>query len=176
MKPPILLTCLALAACSRAVSVAGDTSARASAQIQNAAGETVAVASLRQEPAGVVIAITASGLSGGSHGIHIHTVGTCAAAGATPFGSAGGHFNPLGKAHGLSNPNGAHAGDMPNLVIGPDGKGELRVTNDRVTLTGGANALLDADGSAIVIHAGPDDQMSDPAGNSGARVACGVIH
>jgi len=167
--------CIALSACARSVSVTSEKNPSATAQLMNAAGQQVASATLRQQSDGVRIDVTASGLSAGVHGIHIHAVGSCDATGATAFASAGGHFNPAGKQHGLSNPNGAHGGDMPNITIGADGKGELHTVNNRVSLTSGAMSLLDTDGSALVIHAAADDQKTDPSGNSGARVACGVI-
>jgi Cu/Zn superoxide dismutase len=89
--------------------------------------------------------------------------------------SAGGHFNQLGKAHGLKNPKGAHAGDLPNLKVGADGKGYMSVTTNLVTLSPGPTTLFTANGTSLVIHADPDDQMTNPAGDSGARIACGVI-
>jgi Cu-Zn family superoxide dismutase len=91
------------------------------------------------------------------------------------FTSAGGHFNPLGKQHGSLNPQGAHAGDLANLFVGTDGKGYLETSASQVTLGAGAASLLDANGSALIIHAAPDDFRTDPTGNSGARIACGVI-
>jgi Cu/Zn superoxide dismutase len=109
----------------------------------------------------------------GEHGIHIHAVGACDAPG---FTTAGGHFNPAARQHGLNNPAGAHGGDLPNLVLSSDGSGTYAATDDRIALAAGAaNTIFDADGAAIVIHAGPDDYLTDPAGNSGARLACGVL-
>lgn len=156
----------------------------AAATLADSAGRTVGTASMWQEAGGLVHvnveAVTCApaactGLSPGGHGLHFHSVGSCVAAATPVFSSAGGHYNPLGKAHGLSNPAGPHAGDAPNLVVGADGSGKASFTTDRVTLTSGATSLLDADGSALVIHAGSDDQTSQPAGNSGGRVACGVL-
>jgi Cu-Zn family superoxide dismutase len=92
-----------------------------------------------------------------------------------PFTTAGGHFNPGGRKHGFSNPDGMHAGDLPNLRVGKDGTAEAELLTAQVTLSPGPTSLLDADGSAIVLHAGPDDYVSDPAGNAGDRIACGVI-
>src|SRR5690606_11945130 len=91
------------------------------------------------------------------------------------FTSAGGHFNPTAAQHGLENPDGPHAGDMPNIEVGADGTASVTVENDRITLSEGPNSILDADGSALMIHASADDNVSDPAGNAGARIACGVI-
>lgn len=121
---------------------------------------------------GLHIMVHASGLTPGLHAVHIHTVGTCAA---PDFASAGGHWNPLAKRHGMQNPDGAHMGDLPNIEIGPDGSGMLMFMVPGAILSGGDNPLLDADGAAIVIHAGPDDMKTDPSGNSGGRVACGII-
>jgi Cu-Zn family superoxide dismutase len=113
------------------------------------------------------------GATTGQHGIHFHTVGTCDAA--TKFASAGGHFNPTTKKHGLMSADGPHAGDLEALTIDSFGHGTFTALDPRITLTPGANSLLDADGSSIVLHALPDDQRTDPSGSSGARVACGVI-
>ena len=109
-----------------------------------------------------------------AHGIHFHGVGKCDA-GTTPFASAGPHFNPDAKQHGLENANGPHAGDMPSVTVEANGSANVTLTTSRVTLGEGPRSLLDADGSAIVLHAAPDDQRTDPSGNSGARIACGVI-
>lgn len=107
----------------------------------------------------------------GKHGLYIHTTGAC-----TPdFSAAGGHFNPTGAEHGLENPNGPHAGDLPNLTVDADGNAMYQEMNTIITLEEGETALMDADGSALVIHAGPDDMMTDPSGESGDRIACGVI-
>ncbi len=111
----------------------------------------------------------------GEHGIHFHAVGKCEGAGASPFASAGAHYNPIGRQHGLLNPAGPHAGDAPNFTVGPDGKAQVSFTTDRVSLTPGSTTLFDADGSALVIHAAADDQISQPAGNAGARIACGAL-
>lgn len=124
------------------------------------------------EKDGLQVMVNASGLTPGVHGIHIHTIGTCTA---PDFASAGGHWNPTAKHHGMDNPDGAHMGDLPNITIGADGTGTLTFTVPGASLSGGDNPLLDADGAAIVVHAGPDDMKTDPSGNSGGRVACGVI-
>ncbi|MFD1610981.1 superoxide dismutase family protein [Sphingomonas tabacisoli] len=116
----------------------------------------------------VAVLVQAEGLPAGTHGIHIHTVGRCDA---PDFQTAGGHWNPTGKQHGRDNPMGAHEGDLPNIEIGADGRGNADFTVAGATLA----ALLDADGAAIVIHASADDYRTDPSGNSGARIACGVI-
>jgi Cu-Zn family superoxide dismutase len=145
---------------------------RAAAPLRNAEGQVLGMAIFTQEAQGVRISVTVKGLSPGEHGIHIHSVGKCEP---PDFLSAGPHFNPTNKKHGLTNPEGPHAGDLPNLVVGEDGSAVYEHITDRVTLTPGELSLFDEDGSSLVIHAGPDDQMTDPAGNSGARVLCGVI-
>lgn len=121
---------------------------------------------------GVLIRVEATGLPAGPHGIHIHEVGDC-----TPpeFTSAGAHYNPFHRQHGLANPRGPHAGDLPNLVVSPTGAAFFEAVDLKVTLGPGRNTLFDADGSSLVIHAQADDHVTDPAGNSGARIACGVI-
>ena len=118
---------------------------------------------------GLHVRLTATGLPPGLHGAHIHQTGQC-----TPpdFTSAGGHWNPTNASHGtMDDRPGAHAGDLPNLVVGPDGTGTL-VAN---TPAGTFDGLFDADGSAFVVHAGADDLRTDPSGNSGSRIACGVF-
>ena len=145
---------------------------RAAAPLRNAEGQVLGMAIFTQEAQGVRVSVTVKGLSPGEHGIHIHSVGKCEP---PDFLSAGPHFNPTNKKHGLTNPEGPHAGDLPNLVVSEDGSAVYEHITDRVTLTPGELSLFDEDGSSLVIHAGPDDQMTDPAGNSGARVLCGVI-
>lgn len=123
----------------------------------------------------VHVSVQVAGLPPGPHGIHFHAVGQCDGSTTTPFASAGAHFNPLGREHGLDNPKGPHAGDAQNFTISADGAGNATFSTDRVSLTEGSTSLFDADGSAIVIHAAADDQASQPAGNAGARIACGVV-
>lgn len=128
-------------------------------------------------------------LEPGDHGLHIHAVGICDPAGDEPFSSAGGHFNPTGAQHGpgpmvgqapAATPMGdmgdAHAGDLGNITANDDGVAAVDITSDRITLVAGeANSIDDADGSAIVVHQDADDLETDPSGNSGPRIACGVI-
>ncbi len=132
------------------------------------AGVAAGRATAREAIGGLRITIDATGLTPGTHGAHVHTVGRCDAPG---FMTAGGHWNPTGTKHGSLNPAGPHEGDLPNLVIGKDGRGTLGIVVPGATLAG----LLDDDGSAIVIHAASDDLTTDPSGNSGARIACGVF-
>jgi len=146
----------------------------ATANLTTASGAAAGTVRLRQAAGGMVtVDVNAAGLTPGAHGIHFHEVGLCDGAGA--FASAGAHYNPLSKEHGLERPAGPHAGDAPNLVAGTDGNATLSFTTDRVTLTSGGTSLFDANGSAVVVHAAPDDQVTQPSGNSGARVACGVV-
>ncbi len=112
------------------------------------------------------------GLPPGAKAVHVHAVGTCEG---PQFTSAGDHFNPGKKEHGMMNPQGPHAGDLPNITIAADGSGRMESATDRIALGAGATSLFDADGSALVIHAAPDDFKTDPTGNSGSRIACGVI-
>lgn len=145
----------------------------AQAVLKDKAGLQVAAATFTEGSAGVRIQLNASGLRPGAKGIHIHTVGKCEP---PEFTSAGEHFNPIGKKHGLQNPEGAHAGDLPNLIVSDTGSASLDVTTRAVTLQSDSpTSLFGPNGTSLVIHAQPDDEKTDPAGNSGARIACGVI-
>jgi Cu-Zn family superoxide dismutase len=142
------------------------------ADIKNADGQTVATASLRETKDGVRITVNVKALPQGLHAVHIHSVGKCEG---PAFTSAGGHFNPLNKKHGLKNPDGPHAGDLPDMYVNKDGIGHFEALMESFSLGSGETSILDADGSAVVIHATADDNITDPAGNSGDRIACGVI-
>jgi Cu-Zn family superoxide dismutase len=144
----------------------------AHATLKDAQGKEVGAATFTAGEGGVKLAVEVHGLPPGPHGIHVHGVGKCEA---PEFKSAGPHFNPSQKKHGLENPAGHHEGDMPNLTVGPDGKGKLQATLDGVTLGAGSRSLFGPEGTALVVHADPDDEKTDPAGNSGARIACGVV-
>jgi Cu-Zn family superoxide dismutase len=144
----------------------------AKATLVNSQGQKVGEATLTETPQGVKINLKVENLPPGLHAFHIHEKGVCAA---PDFQSAGGHFNPFGKQHGLKNPAGPHAGDLPNLTVGEDGKGSLETVATLVTLKEGKNSLLQPGGTSLVLHAQADDDMTDPAGNAGARIACGVI-
>ena len=143
----------------------------AKAQLKDQKGAEVGTVDLTQTPAGVMLRLSLKGLPGGERAFHIHAAGRCE----PPFTTAGGHFNPAGQKHGLLVGPG-HAGDMPNLHIPQSGDLSVEVVNAAITLEKGKpNSVFDNDGSAIVIHAKADDYKSDPAGNSGDRIACGVI-
>ena len=175
--PAALLT-LGLAACGSPDTTADETAAtdtpttaapmEATARLKTADGADAGTAMATEEGGGVMMTIKATGLPPGDHGVHVHMTGSC-----TPdFSAAGGHWNPDSKKHGLDNPDGQHAGDMPNLTVGDDGTGTLNYM-----LMGGATfaGLMDSDGSAFIVHSGKDDEKTDPSGDSGDRIACGVF-
>lgn len=142
--------------------------ASATAMLVNATGTSVGKATATEVAGGLRYTLDVKGMPPGTHGAHIHTVGRCDA---PDFATAGGHWNPTGMKHGSMNPQGPHEGDLPNLIVGSDGRGTLGVTIPGGTMA----ALLDTDGAAIVVHAAADDLKTDPSGNSGGRVACGVF-
>jgi len=141
----------------------------------NANGQSIGTVRAVQTTGGVTFRINASGLPHGIHGVHIHAVGRCEP---PDFASAGSHWNPASRKHGTNNPAGPHAGDMPNVEVAANGVLAAVVTLPGASLLsapGTPDSLLDADGAALVIHAGPDDYVTDPSGNSGARIACAVL-
>jgi len=172
VRRPIILgvTLLALAGCAGAMAEKGPLSAEAT--LKDKDGKDVGRATLIETAEGVRIAVTGYRLPPGTHGFHIHAAGACQP---PAFDSAGAHFNPAGKKHGKLNPEGAHAGDLPNLVVAASGEAGLDVTTKAVTLGPGPTSLLGPAGTSLVVHAAPDDEKTDPTGNSGARIACGVV-
>ena len=146
------------------------TTARAS--LLDASGKKVGTATLSAQPNGVLIELKVQGLPQGTHAFHLHEKGACR----TPdFESAGGHFNPTDRKHGMEVGGGPHAGDLPNIHVDASGKAELSALDPYVTLGKGNTSLLAGDGAAVVIHAGRDDYTSQPSGNAGNRIACGKI-
>jgi Cu-Zn family superoxide dismutase len=134
----------------------------------SSAGQSIGSVRMWETPGGVTFRIGAAGLPHGNHGIHVHAVGRCEPPG---FTTAGAHWNPAGTRHGFNNPAGPHRGDLPNVTVPANG-----VLQEAVSLPGASFAdMLDADGAALVIHAAADDYVTDPAGNSGGRIACAVI-
>lgn len=143
-----------------------------SVDLRDGAGRNVARASATQLGDSIRLQVQALALPSGTYGAHIHAVGRCDG---TDFSTAGPHWNPTGQQHGKDNPQGMHKGDLPNLRVGADGRGSLEITVPAAAISGGSAPLMDADGAAIVIHERADDYRTDPSGNSGARIACGVF-
>lgn len=160
--------CLAAAGCMAGTNTSATSAGGAHASLADTSGALRGTASFVDTGSGLEARISAEGLPAGTHGVHLHMVGRCDP---PDFQSAGAHWNPAMKQHGRDNPQGAHAGDLPNLIVGADGRGMIRFTVPQASLS----TLLDADGAAVVIHAKADDYRTDPSGNSGGRIACGVI-
>ena len=162
---------LALAACmdsGGSETASANVAPNAQTTLRAPDGDARGSARLSEDARGIAVDVNAEGLTAGTHGIHIHTTGRCDA---PDFASAGAHWNPTDRQHGRQNPQGAHHGDLPNITIGADGRGSLRFILPEARFA----QLFDADGAALVVHASADDQRSEPSGNSGGRVACGVI-
>lgn len=158
----LTMTCLALPAAAQV----------AKATLKDTTGKDVGTVSLVQTSNGVLLKMMVKGLPPGEKAFHIHAVGRCE----PPFTTAGSHFNPAGKKHGLASADGAHAGDMPNLHIPANGDLTVEVLNTAITLVKGQpHSLFDADGSSIIIHANADDHKTDATGNAGDRIVCGII-
>ena len=151
---------------------AGFAQSAAHADIVDAQGKKIGTAAFRASNNGVRIDVNVSGLPPGTRGIHIHSVGKCEG---PAFTTAGPHLNPTSKKHGKDNPEGPHAGDLLNLEVNADGLGKASLLDQNVTLGQGQSSLFHEGGTSLVIHANADDYKTDPAGNSGARIACGVI-
>ena len=164
-----------------AVPIAGATGERAQGALIDSTGASLGRVELEQEAGAVRVRVVITDpnlIRPGQHGLHFHAIGRCD----TPdFASAGGHFNPTAKQHGAKNPQGPHAGDLPNLPLADSTRNRTGVgytfvtTTGGITLSAGPASIFDADGTALVIHANPDDELTDPTGNSGGRVACAVL-
>lgn len=165
------LSVLGLSACDKSGMKTGAplaNGAHAVAMLRTADGADVGRATATEVGGGLRITLDVLGMPAGTHGAHIHSVGHCDA---PDFATAGPHWNPTATKHGTMNPQGPHQGDLPNLIVGTNGRGTIGMVLPGATMAG----LLDADGAAMVVHANPDDLMTDPSGNSGGRVACGVF-
>ena len=179
----LLLSGVAIAACSKkaeqpagnvaeAPAVAEPGAAPQAIALNGPDGRPVGTVTLSEDPNGVTIKVDASAIPAGTHGIHLHQKGLCEG---PKFESAGAHWNPENKQHGRDNPMGAHLGDLANFEIGEAGTASTSFLVSGVTLSGATNALADADGTSLVVHAKADDYKTDPSGNSGDRVACAVL-
>ena len=179
----LLLAGTALAACSQKAEEPADNVAEPPAMAEPSAapqtialngtdGRPVGTVTLSEDANGVTIKVDASAIAAGTHGVHLHEKGLCEG---PKFESAGAHWNPQSKQHGRDNPMGAHLGDLANFEIGQAGAATTSFTVAAVTMSGATNALADADGTSLVVHAKADDYKTDPSGNSGDRVACAVL-
>lgn len=170
-----IMTCIFVAAAMLVFSAplfAKDKAPKVVVNLQNGQGKAVGTATLSNAPNGVKIALKLHDLTPGEHAIHFHQMAKCEA---PDFKSAGGHFNPDSKHHGLKNPEGPHAGDIPNFTVDAKGKSKAAVIAPNVTLGDGAHSVFSNGGTALMIHAKADDGKTDPAGNAGDRIACGVV-
>jgi Cu-Zn family superoxide dismutase len=169
MKRPIYL---ALGLFLALIAIPSRSAAKTKVELKDTEGRSVGNVILWDQGTGVGLELHLHDLTPGEHAIHFHQVPKCES---PDFKSAGGHFNPDHKKHGFDNPEGHHAGDMTNFTVGADGKANLHLEDKDVTLKEGPHSLLGGEGSAIVVHAKADDYKTDPSGNSGDRVACGVV-
>lgn len=166
---PAAMIMIGLAACTTIYEEAGNE--LGSATIQDRNGNDIGLSRLYEQDGEVTVSVSLTGLSGGTHAVHLHTTGDCSV---PDFTSAGGHLNPGGNQHGSLNPQGKHLGDLPNAEVSSNGIGTISTILEGSSASVIAN-IFDSDGTALVVHAGADDYPSDPAGAAGSRVACGVF-
>ncbi len=165
---PVLAAMASTTACMHS---AADSPVIASAKLSSAQSQPIGTVSIRNDAEGPMMSVDVTGLAPGIYGMHFHQTGKCDAPG---FTTAGSHWNPAGRKHGLSNVNGPHAGDLPNIEV-KSGGNAISMVPLSLSLIDGPQSLFDADGAAIVIHARADDNITDPSGNSGDRILCGVL-
>ncbi|MBU1756190.1 MAG: superoxide dismutase family protein [Alphaproteobacteria bacterium] len=175
--PIILLGATALSACTTVENLADDVATELTTQevgtasLSFANGQPAGTARLLSDGEQLSVAVTVNGMEPGPHGFHLHTTGACRA---PDFTSAGGHLNPYNRTHGTQSPGGSHLGDMPNLQVDASG-GATATVDVSDTPTSALEEIFDTDGAAVVVHAGADDYRTDPAGDAGSRIACGVL-
>ena len=163
---------LLLAALTAALAIPATAAPKKVVELKDSKGQSVGTATLQKKGEGLKVKLALKGLPAGEHVAHFHQNAQCDA---PDFKSAGPHFNPEGKKHGLENPEGHHAGDLRNFTVKADGTAKAELTSKDVTLGDGAHSLFSNNGTSLVIHAKADDMKTDPSGNSGDRIACGVI-
>lgn len=177
MRKILCLLCLCLFACGMAAAQGGNGAAPPKAKpvvvkLNDAQGKSVGTATLSAVKGGVQVKLDLMNLPPGEHAFHVHQVPKCDA---PDFKTAGPHFNPENKQHGTQNPQGSHAGDLPNFTVGANGTVKTSLFAGHVTLTPGPHSLFTNGGTALMIHAKPDDMKTDPTGNAGDRIACGML-